>query len=156
MQTLQMNVCKYEFIYDAKCSEILISKLFRMGSFSLISTFIYIRCWTKAPGLDTVILSQIKKKLHGIWTNSKLQYLTIFIELVHFMPSLHYHLLELVLINHIPLGVKWRISFAWSSYVPCPRLNVRAIHSPFEVMKLSSLPLSFQLHIQSFFLGFLH
>ena len=28
MLTLQMNVCKYEFIYDAKCSEILISKLF--------------------------------------------------------------------------------------------------------------------------------
>ena len=31
MQTLQMNVCKYEFIYDAKCSEILISKLFSNG-----------------------------------------------------------------------------------------------------------------------------
>ena len=28
MLTLQMNVCTYEFMYDAKCSEILISKLF--------------------------------------------------------------------------------------------------------------------------------
>ena len=26
-----MNVCKYEFIYDAKCSEILIFKLFPNG-----------------------------------------------------------------------------------------------------------------------------
>ena len=31
MQTLQMNMYKNEFIYDAKCNEILISKLFPNG-----------------------------------------------------------------------------------------------------------------------------
>ena len=125
-----------------------------MGSFSLIQASIYIRCWTKVSGLDTVILSQIKKKLHGIWTNSRPQYLSIFIELVHFMPHLHYHLLELVPIDHIPLGVKWQIPFARSSYVPCPGLNVEAFHSPSEVSRLSSLSLAFRLYIQSSSLDF--
>ena len=34
-----MNVCKYEFIYDAKFSEILISKLFSNGIIFIDSSF---------------------------------------------------------------------------------------------------------------------
>ena len=38
MLTLQMNVCMYEFMY-AKCSEILISKLFPNGIIFIDSSF---------------------------------------------------------------------------------------------------------------------
>ena len=34
-----MNVCKYEFIDDAKCSEILISKIFPNGIIFIDSSF---------------------------------------------------------------------------------------------------------------------
>ena len=39
MLTLQMNVCMYEFMRDAKCSKILISKLFPNGIIFIDSNF---------------------------------------------------------------------------------------------------------------------
>ena len=72
-----MNACMYEFMY-AKCSEILISKLFPNGIIFIDSSFIYIRSLTKVSSLDTVILSRIKKDITwASWTNSRPQYLTI-------------------------------------------------------------------------------
>ena len=82
--TLQMNACM-SLMYEAKCSGILISKLFPNGIiFHWFEAFIYIRLEQKALSLDTWILSLINRNYMGIWTNSGPQYLTISIELVHF------------------------------------------------------------------------
>ena len=39
--------------------------LLEWDHFHWFQTSIYIRCWTKVLGLDTMILSRIKKELHG-------------------------------------------------------------------------------------------
>ena len=65
-----------------------------------------------------------------------------------------YHSLDLVLVpglvDHILLRVQQHIPFTLSAYVPCFRLGIEMLHSPFEVLRLSLLPLSSWLHIQSF------
>ena len=82
MLTLQINVCMYEFMY-AKCSAILISKLFPNGIIFIDFNFHLHQMLNKTSSLDTVILSWIKKTLHGrLWTNSRPQYLTIPIKLI--------------------------------------------------------------------------
>ena len=71
--------------------------------------------------------------------------------LIHFT---FYHSSDLVLVfglvDHILLGVQQHILFALSAYVPSFGLGGEMLHSPFEVMKLSFLPISSWLHIQSF------
>ena len=114
-----------------------------MGSFSLIQASNYIRSWTKVSSLDTVILSLIKKKLHG------------HLELIVGLSTLLFPLSWFLSIISLFGEQQW-ILFAQSSCTPCPGLNVGAFHFPLKVPRLSSLLLTFQLYIQSFFLGFLH
>ena len=126
------------FMY-AECSEILIPKLFPNGIIFIDQTSIYIRCWTKASSLDTVILSRIKKTLHGrldliVGLSTSLFPLSWFWSIIF--------LLE---------GQQW-IIFAHLAYTPCPVLDVEASHSPSEVSRLSSLLPSSRMYIRSFFL----
>ena len=66
MLTLQMNVCTYEFMYDAKCSEILIFKLFPNGIIFINSSFYLHQILNKSIKLGHSDPKPDKKKASGL------------------------------------------------------------------------------------------